>query len=161
MLPSFCSTAVALLHKHFCPLSHLPPWSCSTQPLSMGKLARKQLCFGQTLSLIPLFFHWLVPAVSWRRKERDGDAGGGRKCKGFAVTTPTKHLLSTVAVRAHALRTAPPLCMKKGLTRCLFLLKHTQQNLVCQEREGEGGKNMAAVYSLGCLTTWFKAQLKE
>jgi len=44
------------------------------------------------------------------------------KCKGFTVTTPTKHLLSTVAVRAHALRTASPLCMEKGLTRCLFLL---------------------------------------
>lgn len=58
--------SVALLHKHF-----YPPWSYSTQMLSVGKLAMKQLWFGQTLSLISLFFHWLNPAVSWRRKERD------------------------------------------------------------------------------------------
>lgn len=56
------------------------------------------------------------------------------KCKGFPVITPTKHLLPTVAGRAHALRTAPPHGMKKGLTSCLFLLKYSQQNLVCQER---------------------------
>lgn len=89
MLSSICGTSVALLQKQFCPPSPLPPRSYSTQPLSVGKFARKQLCFEEGLSLIPLFFHWLFPAVSWRRKERDncgwwdkGD-GGGRKLQGL------------------------------------------------------------------------------
>lgn len=70
-----CPPSIAL-QQHFSAntsahsvLSHLGPTQHSC--FSVGKLARKQLWFGQMLSLILLFFHWLIPAVCWKRKERD------------------------------------------------------------------------------------------